>query len=93
MKNKYIGSNFDNYLKEEGLLAQTEAAAAKRALAFQIQQIMNKKKINKSRLAAQMGTSRSALDRLLEPANVSVTLLTLERVALALGGKLRIQLG
>ncbi len=92
MKNKHIGGNFDDYLKEEGALAQTEAAAAKRVLAYQIQQIMHKKKINKSRLASQMSTSRSALDRLLEPDNVSVTLLTLEKVALALGGKLRIQL-
>ena len=92
MKNKHIGSNFDDYLKQEGSLAQIEAAAAKRAFAYQIQQIMNKKKINKSRLASQMGTSRSALDRLMEPENVSVTLLTLEKVALALGEKLRIQL-
>ena len=92
MKNKHIGSNFDEYLKEQGVLAQTEAAAAKRALAYQIQKVMQKKKINKSRLAAQMGTSRSALDRLLEPENLSVTLLTLEKVALALGGKLKIRL-
>ena len=92
MKNKHIGSNFDDFLKEEGILAQTEAAAAKRVISFQIQETMKKKRINKSRLAIQMGTSRSALERLLEPENVSVTLLTLERVALALGRKLRIQL-
>ncbi len=92
MKNKNIGSNFDDFLKEEGILAETEAAAAKRAIAFQIRATMKKKKINKSRLAIQMGTSRSALERLLEPNNLSVTLLTLERVALALGKKLRVQL-
>ena len=92
MKNKHFGSNVDDFLKEEGMLAEVEAAATKRVIAFQISQMMKKEKINKSRLAIQMGTSRSALERLLEPNNVSVTLLTLERVALALGKKLRIQI-
>ena len=92
MKNKNIGSNFDDFLKEEGMLAEVEAAATKRAISYQISQMMKRKNINKSRLAMQMGTSRSALERLLEPKNVSVTLLTLEKVALALGKKLRIQL-
>ena len=91
MKNKHTGSNFDNFLNEEGILAEAEAAAAKRVIAFQIHETMKRKKINKSHLAIQMGTSRSALERLLEPKNVSVTLLTLERVALALGSKLKIQ--
>ncbi len=92
MKNKYIGSSLDDFLKEEGILAETEAVAAKRVIAYQIQAMMKKKKITKSRLALQMGTSRSALERLLEPENVSVTLLTLEKAALALGKKLKIQL-
>ena len=92
MKNKHIGTNFDDFLKEEGILAETEATAAKRAIAYQIKQMMKRKKINKSHLAIQMGTSRSALERLLEPENVSVTLLTLERAALALGKKLKVQL-
>ena len=92
MKNKHIGQNFDDYLKEEGLLAEAEATAAKRIIAYQIMKMMKRKKMNKSRLASQMGTSRSALERLLEPENVSVTLLTLEKVALALGRKLKIQL-
>ena len=92
MNHKHIRSNFDDYLKEEGTLAVTEAAATKRVIAFQIQQAMKRKKMNKSRLAIQMGTSRSALERLLEPGNVSVTLLTLEKVALALDRKLKVQL-
>ena len=92
MKNKHIGQNFDDYLKEEGLLAEAEATATKRIIAYQIMKMMKKKKRNKSRLASQMGTSRSALERLLEPENVSVTLLTLEKVALALGRKLKVQL-
>ena len=92
MKNKHMGSNFDDFLKEEGVLAETEAAAAKRIISYQVRETMKKRKISKSRLALQMGTSRSALERLLEPGNVSVTLLTLEKVALALGRKLKIQL-
>ena len=92
MKNKHIGGNFDDYLKEEGVLAEVEATATKRVIAYQIREMMKRKKINKSRLALQMGTSRSALERLLEPENVSVTLLTLEKVALALGRKLKVQL-
>ena len=92
MKNKHIGSNFDDFLKEDGMLAEVEATAAKRVIAHQIQATMKRKGINKSRLATQMRTSRSALERLLEPENVSVTLLTLERVALALGRKLKVQL-
>ena len=92
MKNRHIGGNFDDFLKEEGMLAEVEATATKRVIAYQIQETMKRKKINKSRLAVQMGTSRSSLERLLAPENVSVTLLTLERVALALGRKLKIQL-
>lgn len=92
MKNKHIGGNFDDYLKEDGMLAEVEATATKRVIAYQIMKMMKRKKMNKSRLASQMGTSRSALERLLEPENVSVTLLTLEKVALALGRKLKVQL-
>ena len=92
MKNKHIGGDFDDFLKEEGILAETEAAATKRVISHQIRQMMKKKRINKSRMALEMGTSRSALERLLEPENVSVTLLTLERAALVLGRKLKVQL-
>ena len=92
MKNKYLGSNFDDFLQEEGVLAETEAAAAKRVITFQIQQLMKKKHISKTDLADRMKTSRSALTRLLRPSNISVTLLTLEKAALALGKKLRIEL-
>jgi hypothetical protein len=92
MKNKHIGSNFDDFLKEEGILAETEAAAVKRVLAYQINQMMKKKRLTKAAMAKKMKTSRSALDRLLDPDNVSVTLQTLERAALALGKRLKINL-
>ena len=91
MTNKHIGSDFDAFLGEEGLLAESEATAVKRVIAFQIEQEMKARNISKSALAQMMNTSRSSLDRLLDPENVSVTLLTLEIVALALGKKLTIQ--
>ena len=92
MKNKHIGSDFDDFLQEEALLAESEAAAVKRVIAYQIEKEMEERNISKSALARMMRTSRSSLDRLLDPANPSVTLVTLESVALALGRKLKIQL-
>jgi antitoxin HicB len=92
-KNKHIGSSFDDFLQEEGLLAEAEATAVKRVIAHQIQKEIAERNISKSTLARRMRTSRSSLDRLLDPENASVTLLTLESVALALGKKLKVQLG
>ena len=85
---KYIGSKLD----EEGLLAEAEAVAAKRVIAFQLRELMKKQKLSKVQLAKRMKTSRSALERLLDPDNVSVTLLTLERAAKAWGKSIRIEL-
>ena len=92
MKNKHLGSNFDNFLQEEGLLAEAEATAIKRVLVFQIQKEMEERQLTKSALAKLMNTSRSSLDRLLDPNNPSVTLVTMESAAIALGKKLKIQL-
>ena len=92
MKNKHLGSNFDDFLQEEGLLAEAEAIAIKRVLAFQIQKEMEERQLTKSALAKLMNTSRSSLDRLLDPDNPSVTLVTMESAAIALGKKLKIQL-
>jgi len=91
-KNKHIGSSFDEFLQDEGLLAEAEAAAVKRVLAYQIEKEMSDRNISKIALANMMKTSRSSLDRLLDPANSSVTLLTLQSVALALGKKLKVQM-
>lgn len=93
MKNKHVGSSFDDFLKEEELLVETEATAAKRVLAYQIQKEMTEQRISKSDLARRMHSSRSSLERLLDPENPSVTLLTLENVAIALGKRLKIQIG
>jgi predicted XRE-type DNA-binding protein len=92
MKNKHLGSNFDDFLDEEALRTETEAAAIKRVIAYQIETEMKKAKLTKSAMAEKMHTSRSALDRLLDPTNVSITLQTLESAALALGKSLKVEL-
>ncbi|HEY4723450.1 MAG TPA: helix-turn-helix transcriptional regulator [Anaerolineae bacterium] len=91
MTKRHIGSNFDDFLSKEGLLADAEAVAIKRVVAFQIAQMMRKQRISKTVMARRMKTSRSALDRLLDPENGSVTLQTLERAAQALGKRLRVE--
>jgi len=90
-ENKHAGSSFDGFL-EEGLLAETEAVAIKRVIAFQLEQEMKDRNLTKAALARRMNTSRAALDRLLDPENPSVTLLTLENAALALNKTLAIQM-
>ena len=92
MKNKHLGSDFDDFLQDEALLAEAEATAIKRVLAYQIQKEMEERQLTKSALAKLMNTSRSSLDRLLDPNNPSVTLVTMESAAIALGKKLKIQL-
>jgi len=89
---KHIGSDFDRFLEDEGLLDEAEAVAAKRVIAFQIAQEMEKAHLTKSELARRMKTSRPAVERLLDPTNRSVTLSTLERAASAVGKKLKVEL-
>ena len=92
MKRKNMGSNFDDFLREEKLLEQAQAVAIKRVIAYQIAEEMKARKLSKTEMADKMRTSRAALERLLDPANSSVTLSTLERAASALGKKLKVEL-
>jgi len=92
MRNKHKGRSFDAFLENEGLLVDAAAVAAKRVLAFQFETAMKKKHFSKVSMAKRMGTSRSALDRLLDPKNSSVTLQTLEKAATVLGKKIKISL-
>lgn len=91
-ENKHIGSSLDSFLSEEGLLNEVAATAAKRVLAWQLQQAMEEKELSKSELARQLDTSRAAVNRLLDPENVSVNLQTMDKVARALGKRLVIHL-
>lgn len=90
--NKHIGSSFDDFLAEDGLLAEVEGVALKRVIAFQLEQEMIRTGLTKTQLAVKMETSRSAVDRLLDPENQAVTLRTLERAAGVLGKRLRLEL-
>jgi antitoxin HicB len=91
-KNKYRGSNFDDFLKEEGLLEEVEIKAAKRAVALQLEKLMKSQSLSKKAMAERMHTSRAALDRLLDTSNTSVTLHTLGKAAQIVGRKLKIDL-
>jgi DNA-binding Xre family transcriptional regulator len=90
MNHKNIGSNLDDFLQEEGILAEVERAAIKEVVASQILNLMSEQKISKVEMSRRMGTSRSALDRLLDPSNASVSLKTLDKAASSLGRKLNI---
>lgn len=92
MSKQNFGSNFDDFLTEEGLLQDATAVAVKRYIAYQLQQKMSEEQLSKSEMAKRMATSRSALDRLLDPENTSVTLQTLQSAAHAVGGKLKVEL-
>ena len=90
-QNRHLGADFDDFLQEEGLLADVEAVAIKRVIAFQVRKFMDEEGISKSEMARRMRTSRASLGRLLDPENNAVTLQTLERAAEALGKRLRIE--
>jgi predicted transcriptional regulator len=92
MSNSHIGSSFDDFLKEDGIYEEVQAAAVKEVLAWQIDQCRREQGLSKSALAKRMGTSRSQLDRLLDPSNMQVQLDTLQRAAAALGRTLVIEL-
>lgn len=91
-QNQHIGGDFDQFLEDQGLLAEAEAVAVKRVIAWQLEQEMKVKGISKSSMARLMHTSRAAVDRLLDPQSPSVTLLTLEKAAKVLGRRLEVQL-
>jgi antitoxin HicB len=87
----HSGSSFESFLEEEGIRDEVETVAIKRVLAWQLAQAMAQKKLTKKAMAHELHTSRSQLDRLLDPKNVSVSLDTIARAAQALGKSLVIQ--
>jgi antitoxin HicB len=90
-RNQHRGQRFDDFLAEDGLLEEVTAAAMKRVLALEIERLMKAQGVTKVELAKRMRTSRAALDRLLDPANASVTLHTMGRAAAALGRRLDVR--
>jgi antitoxin HicB len=92
-RNPHDGSTLDEFLEDEGILEEVQAAALKRGKALSIADLMEEKAMTKTTLAKRMRTSRAALDRLLDPSKTSVTLTTLTRAAAALGRRVKIELG
>lgn len=90
--NPHIGSSFDSFLEQEGNLHEVTSRALKRVIARQLDALMKEQGLNKTSLAKRMETSRSQLDRLLDPENDSITLDTLVRAAHAVGRELRLEL-
>ncbi|MGA8143215.1 MAG: helix-turn-helix transcriptional regulator [Candidatus Acidiferrales bacterium] len=91
-KTNHSGSSFDSFLDETGIKDEVEAVATKRVLAWQLQQAMKAQQKTKQALAKELRTSRSQLDRLLDPRNVSVTLDSIARAARAVGKRLVIRI-
>jgi hypothetical protein len=87
----HSGSSFDEFLREEGVLEEAEAVAIKRVVAWQLRREMQRKRITKKAMAGRLRTSRSQLDRLLDPQYAGVTLGTLSRAAMVLGKRLKVQ--
>lgn len=90
--NKAIGSSFDDFLAEQGILEEVSAAALKRVIAWQLGQEMKSQHVTKKALAERMNTSRTAVDRALDPTDPGMTLATLASAARALGQRVEIRL-
>ena len=92
MNNKHIGSDFKEFLKEDGIFEETNDIAIKRVIAYQLEQEMKAQKITKTKMAQMMKTSRAVVNRLLNPDNSSLTLSTLESATNVLGKRLNISI-
>jgi hypothetical protein len=90
--NPHTGSSFDDFLREDGIYEEVQARALKRALAEQLDDAMQSGKLSKVHMAKRMATSRSQLDRVLDPSNLSIQLDTLVKAASAVGRIVEIRL-
>ncbi|MBF0428702.1 MAG: XRE family transcriptional regulator [Magnetococcales bacterium] len=89
--NRHKGGSLDSFLEEEGVLDEVSVKAGKRLLVLQLADIMKRERINKSHLARELNTSRSQVDRLLDPKNTAITLESMEQLAHAVGRELRVE--
>jgi len=92
MSNKYIGSDFSEFLEEDGIYEEVNDIAIKRVIAYQLAQEMKAQKVTRTKMAEMMKTSRAVVNRLLNPDNSSLTLHTLESATNALGKRLNISI-
>ena len=91
MSKKHMGSSIDDFLKEEGIFEEAQAQAVKEVVAWQLAEAMKKKKISKNKLAALLKTSRTQVNRILDPKN-DITLGSLQRAAAMVGRRVTIDL-
>ena len=91
MSKKHMGSSLDDFLKEEGIFEEAQAQAVKEVVAWQLAEAMKKKKISKNKMAALLKTSRTQVDRILDPKN-DITLGSLQRAAAMVGRRVTIEL-
>jgi len=92
MKRKHLGSNFEDFLAEDGILEDCRAAAIKFKISRELKKIMNEHNISKAEIAKRLKTSRTGVDRLLDPENTSITLNTMAKVADLLGKRIEFAL-
>jgi antitoxin HicB len=90
-KNVHVGSSLDDLFKQEGIYEEAEGQAIKEVIACQLAEAMKERSLSKARMAILLKTSRSQVDRLLDPGR-DVTLSTLQRAAALVGRKLQVQL-
>jgi DNA-binding Xre family transcriptional regulator len=90
--NPHLGSALEDFLAEEGILAEVQALAVKKVIAYQLAEALRERRLTKDALAKRMKTSRTQLNRLLDPENPSVTLVTLGKAAATLDRTLHIEL-
>jgi len=90
-RKKHMGSSIDDFLKEEGIFEEAQAQAVKEVVAWQLDEAMKKRKISKNRMARLLKTSRTQVDRLLDPKN-DITLSSLQRAAAIVGRRVMIEL-
>jgi antitoxin HicB len=91
MSKKQMGSSIDDFLKQEGIFEEAQAQAIKEVVAWQLAEAMKKQKISKNKMAMLLKTSRTQIDRLLDPKN-DITLSSLQRAAAMVGRRVSIEL-
>ena len=92
MANQHPGSTIDDFLRDEGVLEEFQARSIKEVIAWQLEKAMKDGKISKRRLAQMMQTSRTQVDRVLDPTDGNVTIQTLQRAAAVLGRRVQLEL-
>jgi antitoxin HicB len=92
MKRKHLGSKFEDFLAEDGILEECRAGAIKFKISRELEKVMNERKLSKAEIAKRLKTSRTGVDRLLDPDNTSITLNTMAKVANLLGKRIEFAL-